>query len=273
MVVMNGTTRANGSCVECDVPQLARNNFFTGKLLVERDFTDEQRYFLGKERRHNQSLHGTGVACGLKVVEHPNPACRSQYVVLEPGIAVDCCGREIVVQREELVDARAAFVAAWQGTHGAGSTPDTATHVVQLCLGYAECGTEDIPVLFDDCDPGACRPNRIADGWTVSARIDPPPAPDPAAPALDWKRTLNVERAQRAIESNGYLYVLAGGDPSTLYVFHADNQALVAAQALPARSARPRPLAERTARLRLDGHRRRDRRARPARRSGPPARS
>jgi len=37
------------NCVECAVPQMARNHFFTGKLLVERDFTDEQRYLIGKD--------------------------------------------------------------------------------------------------------------------------------------------------------------------------------------------------------------------------------
>ena len=73
MACCNGhNTRHDESCVECESPQLARNNFFTGKLLVERDFTDEQRFFLGKERRHNQRLHGWGTVCGLKVEPHPN---------------------------------------------------------------------------------------------------------------------------------------------------------------------------------------------------------
>jgi len=55
------------SCVECDIPQLARNNYFTGKFMTGRDFTDEQRYLLGKVRRHNRYLHGSGVVCGLTV--------------------------------------------------------------------------------------------------------------------------------------------------------------------------------------------------------------
>lgn len=232
---MTGTNiGSNGSCVECDAPQLARNCYFTGKLLVERDFTDEQRYFLGKERRHNQALHGTGVACGLKVVQHPNPGCRNQYVLIEPGIAIDCCGREIVVQRQELFDVRAAFLAAWQEAHGPQSAPDDAEHTMRLCIAYAECGIEEIPVLFDNCDATACHPNRIADGWTLSGEIDPPPAADPPSAALTWERTVNVAQAVRALAANGYLYVLTGGDPGTLYVFHADNQSIVAAQTLPA---------------------------------------
>ena len=87
----------NGTCVECATPQLARNNYFTGKLLVERDFREEQDYFLGKDRRHNQELHGWGVVCGLKVKQHPDENCRDRYVIVEPGTAIDCCGHEILV--------------------------------------------------------------------------------------------------------------------------------------------------------------------------------
>lgn len=232
---MTGTNlRSNGSCVECDVPQLARNSYFTGKLLVERDFTDEQRYFLGKVRRHNQALHGTGVACGLKVVQHPNPGCRNQYVLIEPGIAVDCCGREIVVQRQELFDVRAAFLAAWQQAHGPQSAPDDAEHAMRLCIAYTEYGTEEIPVLFDNCDATACHPNRITDGWMLSVEIDPPPPADPPSASVTWTRTVNAANAVRALEANGYLYVLTGGTPGTLYVFHAENQSIVASQTLPA---------------------------------------
>ena len=102
----HGTSGAGGVCVECDIPQLARNNYFTGKLLVERDFTDEQRYLLGKLRRHNQRLHGWGAVCGLKV--KPHPTCPDRFVIIEPGTAIDCCGREILVSREEYFEFRCA---------------------------------------------------------------------------------------------------------------------------------------------------------------------
>src|SRR5215213_6008767 len=115
--------RSPESCPECEVPQRARNHYFTGKLLVERDFTDEQRYFLGKDRRHNQRLHGWGTVCGLKVVQHPNEACRDRYVVIEPGTGIDCCGREILVEREELFDFREALLEAWRAAQTAAGNP------------------------------------------------------------------------------------------------------------------------------------------------------
>src|SRR6266511_145265 len=63
-------------CAPCDIGPFSRNNFFTGKLLLERDFTDEQAYTIDKLRHHNRRLHGWGVVCGLRVKQHPTPGCR-----------------------------------------------------------------------------------------------------------------------------------------------------------------------------------------------------
>src|SRR6266508_4218845 len=157
----NANGHGNGRCVECAEPQLARNHYFTGKLLVERDFVDEQLYFVGKDRRHNQTLHGWGVACGLRVRQHPDEQCRRQYVVVEPGTAVDCCGREIVVERERYLDFRALLPPEWSEEEPEGDEP--APHTLQVCIRYDECGTEDVPALFDECgcDDTHCRPNRM----------------------------------------------------------------------------------------------------------------
>src|SRR5262245_44014626 len=95
----NGKTK-HCACSECEIHQMARNYFFTGKLMVERDFTDEQRFFCGKLQRHNHTLHGTGVVCGLKVVQHPNEKCQDKFVIIEPGTALDCCGHELIVPDE-----------------------------------------------------------------------------------------------------------------------------------------------------------------------------
>uniref|UniRef100_UPI0035CAEBA3 hypothetical protein n=1 Tax=uncultured Sphingomonas sp. TaxID=158754 RepID=UPI0035CAEBA3 len=89
------TGACGGECCEqCEPTSPVRNHYFTGKLLVERDFTDEQRYFRDKLRRHHQRLHGVGIVCGLEVTEHPNPACRDRMVLLRSGSAIDCCGNE-----------------------------------------------------------------------------------------------------------------------------------------------------------------------------------
>ena len=228
--------KSKGTCVECSIPQMARNNYFTGKLLVERDFVDEQRYFIGKERRHNQLLHGWGVVCGLKVKQHPNPACQDQYVLIEPGTAIDCCGTEIRVGREEYFDFRAAFLAAWQAQNGQNSQPDTNPHKLQICVRYRECPTEEVPALFDECgcDDSACKPNRILETYALNVLIDPPAEPaDPNAVQLTWDGTVNIASAQRVALSSATktLYVLAeSGMAAALYAVNSQNGSILASQ-------------------------------------------
>jgi hypothetical protein len=224
---------ANGTCVRCEVPQFARNHYFTGKLLEARDFVDEQDFHLGKQRRHNQRLHGSGTVCGLKVVQHPNPACRDRYVVVEPGVAIDCCGREIVVEHEQLVDVRALLPAEW--FDGVRDGDGAATHVVQICVRYAECGIEEIPVLFDDCaEEGECEPNRILESHDFGVIVDPRPKPRrPRKPVVNWASTLNVARPVRAAvdDSAKRVWVLTER-PAALVEFDLSSGALLATRTL-----------------------------------------
>ena len=44
------TTTASAACPECEIGSFARNYYFTGKLLVERDFRQEQDYYVNKLR-------------------------------------------------------------------------------------------------------------------------------------------------------------------------------------------------------------------------------
>lgn len=78
-----------------------RNNYFTGKLLSEKDLTDEQEYYMGKRRLHNRLMHGWGVVCGLRVMPTSPP---SRRVSLEPGLAIDCAGNEIIVPKSYELD-------------------------------------------------------------------------------------------------------------------------------------------------------------------------
>lgn len=234
----HGASGTGGVCVECDIPQLARNNYFTGKLLVERDFTDEQRYLLGKLRRHNQRLHGWGAVCGLKVKQHPT--CPDRFVIIEPGTAIDCCGREIVVGMEEYFDFEAQFLANWQKQNGPNSQPDpTLKHKLQICVSYKECGTEDIPALFDDCscDATSCQPNRILDSYGFDVLIDPKPtATDGQGIDVNWSCTIGLANVVRAVvnDATSRLYALtSSGTTATLYAVDTTNDSIVASQTFP----------------------------------------
>lgn len=71
-----------------------RNRYFYGKLLSVDDFETEQRYMNDKRRMLNRFLYGTGVVCGMQVVEVDDVT-----ISLEMGLALDFSGREIVVSK------------------------------------------------------------------------------------------------------------------------------------------------------------------------------
>ena len=90
---------------------LKRPRFFAGKLLTAADLDLEQQYFLERFKRHNRSLHGFGIVSGLKVI------VGAGQIVVEPGLALDCEGNELVVSAAQsipssaiTVDCRTAYV-------------------------------------------------------------------------------------------------------------------------------------------------------------------
>ncbi|MCC7052824.1 MAG: collagen-like protein [Gemmatimonadaceae bacterium] len=179
------------TCPDCDFGPLARNHYFTGKLLVERDFRDEQRFFVDKLRLHHARLHGWGVVCGLKVVPHANAACRTRYVCVQPGTAVDCCGHDIHLRELECIDLHA--IPAVKALLDAGDAETG--HRLQVCIRYRECPTEDIPVLYDECgcDDTRCAPNRVLESFRLDVIVDapvPPAAPAPGACADLWNEAI-----------------------------------------------------------------------------------
>jgi hypothetical protein len=230
----HGKSHTQG-CPSCDTGAFTRNHYFTGKLLVERDFTDEQRYHVEKLRHHNQRLHGWGVVCGLKVKQHENEACRDRFVCVEPGTALDCCGREIVVREEECINLREL-----PGVKALIEHEDTDEHTLQICVRYRECPTEEIPVLYDECgcDDSQCKPNRILESHEFDVIVDPPPeAHAPHTPKLSWTQTVSVfGAATRAAlhNANRRLYVLTDETPGRVVEVNTDTNAAISFP-LPAR--------------------------------------
>ena len=88
-------------CPDETIPERVR--YFAGQIMTEEDLTAEQAYHRAKHRSHNRYLHGSGVVCGLQV-EATKPT--SSSVVVQPGVAIDCCGREILVVEPLVVEPR-----------------------------------------------------------------------------------------------------------------------------------------------------------------------
>jgi len=230
----NKTTR-HDSCPACAFGPFTRNNYFTGKLLVERDFTDETRFHMEKLRHHEQQLHGWGVVCGLKVVPHDNPACRDRFVCVEPGSAVDCCGHDIIAHEKECID-----ITQTPAVKELQAKGDKEPHRLQICVRFRECPTEEIPVLYDDCgcDDTKCAPNRILESYDIDVMVDPKDGQPHAfhTPALNWHCTANPPHAYRvALYAEGpRLYALTS-DSNVIYQVETETYRVVGSQTLSAK--------------------------------------
>lgn len=77
-----------------------RNRYFTGKMMTAADFEADTLYLLGLHRLHNQVCHRWGVQHGLDVDRDPD--CPGN-VTVDPGVATDQCGRDLVLTRKRSV--------------------------------------------------------------------------------------------------------------------------------------------------------------------------
>lgn len=181
------------SCIPSGLYQPLRNNYFDGKLLVSRDFSDEQDYHRGQRQLHNALLHGKGTVCGLKLIEHPNASCRSEFVVVEPGMALDCYGQEIVVPERALIRLSEMI----QKDDQLQSTLDGSAHLM-IAVERCDQGSELMPVLLPDCDGDNDNEyGRIAEGYrfvVFSATAEQMKAAQvPSSPKLEWAHTFSYE--------------------------------------------------------------------------------
>jgi hypothetical protein len=115
-----------------------RLRYYSGQLLTADDFQAEQAYLRQGRRSDNRQLHGWGVVCGLGVAPSGNGG-----VMVEPGLAIDGLGRQVVVpEAREMPDPRQPID---DRGHPCGEPVDSET--TTICLAYAERpAEEDDPV-------------------------------------------------------------------------------------------------------------------------------
>ncbi|MCX9077091.1 MAG: carboxypeptidase regulatory-like domain-containing protein [Candidatus Methanoperedens sp.] len=78
----------------CKLRAYQRNNYYYGKLMTVRDFELEQQYLNDKRWLVNRLMFGSGTVCGLRVES------QGMNVIIRSGLAIDRCGREIVVPED-----------------------------------------------------------------------------------------------------------------------------------------------------------------------------
>ncbi len=146
--------------------RFARQNYYFGKMMTVRDFQDEQKYLNEKRWLLNRYGLGWGVLCGLKVKPDPDNACQ---VILEPGVALDKYGNEIIVSEPCHIDLRKCAGEKKQNGNNTG-------HLYCIAIEYRECLTDPAPIPVEDCGvfDTECVYNRTAESFKIVVSCDPP---------------------------------------------------------------------------------------------------
>jgi hypothetical protein len=184
-----------------------RVNYTLGLVLGVDEFQQDQLYHAAGRRGHNRLLHGYGTVWGLRV--NPVPGGSDPEIQVEPGVAVDPCGREICIS-----DLMCVKLDRWLQAHKKalehviGTEGGTLPLAVILC--HRECPTDTVPVPGEPCrsQDDAMQPSRIRDGfelklalrddapWGVPT-VGSPPGPEPGGLAV-YRTSQPEERAVRA---------------------------------------------------------------------------
>lgn len=178
-----------------------RLRYFYGKRMGVADFVDEQRYVVGKQRFHDQRLHGSGLLCGLAVARQDPSA-----VVLRvgKGAAIDACGRDIVVGYDQCIDLDAWFQRELTERRATDSTwPQSALDAsgnlpVVVAIRYRECTGSPEPAPRDPCgcDAAGCDFGRVREEFELAVLpandpdISPLPVPATTPPSAAVNRAV-----------------------------------------------------------------------------------
>lgn len=155
-------------CGVCADSYFERNNFYYGKMLTARDLFREQCYFNEKRWLINRMVLGWGVVCGLDVKSVPG---KKNTWEITPGLAFDCCGREILVCEESQrvisendLEPRCKQDPQHQNTNNQNWV---------ICLEYRDCKTELFGLSPQICDQKEISEyNRIRDSFRIRLRYE-----------------------------------------------------------------------------------------------------
>ncbi|HCZ17244.1 MAG TPA: hypothetical protein DHV85_22300 [Candidatus Accumulibacter sp.] len=185
-----------------DNPQCAPNYHF-GMLLGVADFRAEQGFHVGRLRRHQRLLHGSGVVAGYPV--HFDVDDFELHV--GAGYAIDALGRDLLLDSEQCVS-----LPRWWEKHAGDEAFDDiaaaedATFDLDLVVCYASCLDQPVPAIAEPCagDAADIAYARVCETVQLLLRrhLEPPPAvPAPPAPYYLLQRWLGL--APAAFDAEG----------------------------------------------------------------------
>lgn len=149
----NSEQNSHGS----ELSHFERNRYFYGKLVTAHDMQVEQDYHVDRLNTLSRLVVGEGVVCGLNVatVEEADDEIE---ITVEPGVALDCHGRPIVVE-----DTVTQSLNAPSGNE------------IYVFLSHRESSKDHVPVMGSERTyEENCTYNRILETYEVTYRENPP---------------------------------------------------------------------------------------------------
>lgn len=172
----------NSNEKHCDYNDFKRARYFDGELLNKQIFIAEQLYHNEKRKLLNRMLHGWGVVCGLKV-KPTNPP--GPNIIVEPGMALDCCGNEILVCEEQTVNLTVNPCRPKTDKFSC-TEPDVVEkklNVLYVVIKYQEVNTDPVPAYASSgncgCEEKTCDYSRTREGFCIEVWDRLPPTPKP----------------------------------------------------------------------------------------------
>lgn len=149
-------------CAFCNIPLFERNKYYYGKLMTADDYRLEQCYFNRKRWLINKMTIGSGVVCGLDVVNFDDDLTK---VIVKRGMAIDCAGREIVVCEDQEVKLIPEEDPCKQK---GGQASEADPVMLDICIEFRECESHQVkikPAICDRDDPYEF--NHIRDSFEI----------------------------------------------------------------------------------------------------------
>jgi hypothetical protein len=156
----------------CDYNNFKRTRYFHGMLMTDRDFREEQIYHNEKRKLLNRMLHGWGIVCGLDIKWEAG----KNLISIEPGVALDCHGNEIVVCEPYELDLGPATCLGIKPPKKPLTPQDCADmeradtpNMFYIAMRYNEVPTDPVPVYAPagGCDEKVCDYSRTREGFCV----------------------------------------------------------------------------------------------------------
>lgn len=161
----------------CDYNNFKRVRYFHGMLMTDRDFREEQIYHNEKRKLLNRMLQGWGVVCGLGIKE---TSPKSSKIVITPGMALDCCGNEILVCEDFDVDLKKETCICPDTSKDKDPCAEVGKDEKEckyyVAIKYNEVPTDPVPVYTPSggCEDKVCEYSRTREGFCVKLFKTPP---------------------------------------------------------------------------------------------------